>query len=57
MTDAVTAERFYQQFKWSVIAPLEADRWALDASDVLHWLGSAAPGTDGVVRLALETCE
>ena len=25
MTDAATAERFYQQFKWSVVAPIEAD--------------------------------
>ena len=55
VTDAATAERFYQQFKWSVIAPLEADRWALDAGDVLDWLESAAAGTDGVVRLAVET--
>ena len=54
MTDAVTAERFYQQVKWSVIAPIEADRWALDAGDVLHWLGSAA-GTAGVVPVAVET--
>ena len=53
-TDAATAERFYQQFKWSVIAPIEADRWALDAGDVLGWLESAA-GTDDVVRLAEET--
>ena len=35
VTDAATAERFHQQFKWSVIAPIEADRWALDAGDVL----------------------
>ena len=27
VTDAATAERFYQRFKWSVIAPIEADRW------------------------------
>ena len=57
VTDAATAERFYQQFKWSVIAPIEADRWTLDAGDVLNWLESAAAGTDGVVRLAVETCE
>jgi len=57
VTDAGTAERFYQQFKWSVIAPIEADRWALDAGDVLDWLESAAAGTAGVVRLAVETCE
>ena len=56
VTDAATAERFYQQFEWSVIAPLEADRWALDAGDVLHWLESAAAGPAGVVRLpAVET--
>ena len=55
MTDAATAERFYQQFKWSVIAPIEADRWALAAGDVLDWLESAAAGTAGVVRVAEET--
>ena len=27
VTDAATVERF---FKWGVIAPIEADRWALD---------------------------
>ena len=55
VTDAATAERFYQQFEWSVIAPIEADRWALDAGDVLNWMESAAAGMDGVVRLAVET--
>ena len=56
VTDEATAERFYQQFKWSVIAPIEADRWALDAGDVVNWLESAAAGTAaGVVRLAVET--
>ena len=55
MTAAAAAERFYQQFKWSVIAPIEADRWALDAGDVLHCLESGAAGTAGVVRLAVET--
>ena len=54
VTDEATAERFYQQFKWSVIAPIEADRWALDSGDVLGWLESAAAGTDDVVRLAVE---
>ena len=29
---------FYQPFPWSVIAPIEADRWALDAGDVLGGL-------------------
>ena len=38
VTDEATAERFYQPFPWSVIAPIEADRWALDAGDVLGWL-------------------
>ena len=51
VTDAATAERFYQRFKWSVIAPIEADRWTLDAGDILGWLESAA-GTNDVVRLA-----
>ena len=55
VTDEATAERFYQQFKWSVLAPLEADRWALDAGDVLDWLESAAAGTAGVVPVAVET--
>ena len=32
----------------------EADRWALDAGDVLGWLDSAAAGTDDVVRLVVE---
>lgn len=54
VTDAATAERFYQQFKWSVIAPIEADHWALDAGDILGWLESEAAGTDGVVRLLVE---
>ena len=52
VTDEATAERFYQRFKWDVIAPIEADRWALDSGDVLGWLQSAA-GTDEVVRLAV----
>ena len=54
VTDQATAERFYQRFKWSVIAPIEADRWALDAGDVLGWLESAAATYD-VVCLAVET--
>ena len=37
-TDEATAERFYQPFPWSVIAPTEAVRWALDAGDVLGGL-------------------
>ena len=52
VTDEATAERFYQRFKWDVIAPIEADRWALDTGEVLGWLQSAA-GTDEVVRLAV----
>ena len=39
--------------EWSVIAQIEADRWVLDAGDVLGWLESAA-GTNDVVRLAME---
>ena len=54
VTDAATAEWFYQQFKRSVIAPIEADHWALDVGDVLGWLESGAAGTDGVVRLVAE---
>ena len=52
LTDEATAERFYQRFKWDVIAPIDADRWALDSGDVLGWLQSAA-GTDEVMRLAV----
>ena len=52
VTDEATAERFYQRSKWDVIAPIEADRRALDSGDVLGWLQSAA-GTDEVVRLAV----
>ena len=54
MTDEATAERYYQKFKWDVLAPIAVDRWAVDAGDVLGWLESAA-GTDDVVRLAVET--
>ena len=54
VTDEATAERFCQRFKWSVIAPIEADRWALDADDVIGWLELAA-GTDDAVRLSVET--
>ena len=35
VTDEATAEWFYQKFKWDVLAPLEADRWALDTGDIL----------------------
>ena len=52
VTDEATAELFYQTFKWSVIAPIEADRWTLDAGDVLGWLESAA--ADDIVSLAVE---
>ena len=55
MTDEATAGRFYQRFGSDVIAPIEADRWALDAGDVLNWPESAAEEKDSVVRL--ETCE
>ena len=50
VTDEATAERFYQRFKRSVIAPIEANRWALGASDVLGWLEPAATGIDRAVR-------
>ena len=58
VTDEATAERFYQRFKWSVIAPIAADRWALDAGDVLGWLESAAARTDdvGPAQRALPRC-
>ena len=54
VTDQATAERFYQRFKWRVLAPIEVDQWSLDAGDVLGWLESAA-GTDDFVGLAVET--
>ena len=54
VTDQATAERFYQRFKWSVLAPIEVDHWSLDAGDVLGWLESAA-GTDDFVGLTVET--
>ena len=54
VTDAATAERCYKKFKWDVLAPIEADRWAVDADAVLGWLEQAA-GTDDVVPLAVET--
>ena len=38
VTDVETAQRFYQHFKWSVLAPIEADRWLLDGDDVRRWL-------------------
>ena len=31
LTDETTPERFYPRFRWSVIAPIEAHRWPLDA--------------------------
>ena len=40
-------------FRWSFIAPIEADRWRLDFGDILGWLGSAAVTDDGV-RVAVE---
>ena len=46
MTDEATAERFYQRFKWDVIAPIEADRWALDSSDSPR-LAGVGGGGDG----------
>ena len=53
VTDEATAERFYQRFKWSVVAPIEADRWALDAGDVLGWLDSAAGAPGGAQCLRM----
>ena len=47
MTDEATAERFYQRFKWDVIAPIEADRWALDSSDSPRLAGVGGGGGDG----------
>ena len=52
VTDAVTAERFYQKFKHDVLSPIEADHWMLDAGDVRRWLELAAE-TDAVVRMAV----
>ena len=46
VTDEATAERFYQRFKWDVIAPIEADRWALDSSDSPR-LAGVGGGGDG----------
>ena len=31
VTDEATAERFYQRFQWSFIAPIEAGRWTPDS--------------------------
>ena len=53
VTDATMPEPFYPKCKWSVIAPI-ADRWSLDAGDVLGWLASAGAGTDDVVRMVVE---
>ena len=49
---------FYQPFPWSVIAPIEADRWALDAGDRPRRARSRRPlRTDNVVHLAVdESC-
>ena len=55
VTDEATAERFYQKFKWDVLAPIEADRWAL--TPATFSTGWSRRGADGVVRLAVETCE
>ena len=42
VTDEATDERFYERFKWSVIAQIEADRSMLDATDILGWVEAAA---------------
>ena len=51
--DDATTGPFYQKCRWSIIAPIEADRGALDAADIGGWLESSAE-TDGVVPLAVE---
>ena len=45
VTDPETAERRYQELKWAVLPPLEADCWVLDGDDVRRWLDGvlAAP--------------
>ena len=53
VTDEATAERFYLQCKWVVLAPIASDRWTLDVAEVERWLERAS-GTDDVVRLAVE---
>lgn len=53
MADAAKAERFYQKFKWEVLAPIASDRWTLDTCAVVRWL-EAASGMDDIVRLAVE---
>ena len=54
VTDQALAARFYQRFKWGVVASISSDRWALNAGEVLRWLELSA-GTDDVVRLVVET--
>ena len=54
VTDEATAERFYQRFKWGVLAPIRAEHWVLEADDIHRWLRMSAE-TDAVVRLAVET--
>ena len=54
VTDQTTAARFYQRFKWGVVASISSDRWGLNAGEVLRWLELSA-GTDDVVRLVVET--
>ena len=55
MTDEATAERFYQRFKWDVLAPIGADHWARGRRRRSRLAGESAAGTDDVVRLAVET--
>ena len=43
VTDPETAERRYQEFKWAVLAPLEADCWHLDGDAVRRWLDGSLP--------------
>ena len=54
VTDQATAEQFYQQFKWGVIAPIRADRWVLEVADVLRWIELSAE-RDDIVRMAVQT--
>jgi Family of unknown function (DUF6166) len=39
---AAAALELYQRFKWSVVAKLNRDQWALTPSDIDEWLRRAA---------------
>lgn len=51
LTDAIGATRaevLYQDFKWQVIAGLQADKWSLTREDVIGWLSwHEAKDTEG----------